>query len=427
VSGADVLTPSRAGWPARFARVALNGQTWLNVAYLLIAFPTGLAYFIVLVVGIALGVSLAVIVVGLGILLAVLAAWRGFAAIERALARALLGIPIARPVDRRELPPVERVARWLRDPVTWKSLIFVALKFPLGLVSFGIVVCLGFFALVLTFAPLIVLGTPVTVFGWIVEEPLKALPLTVAGVLACLLLLNLSNGLAWLWALFARVMLGPSTVQLRARVDDLRDARARIIAAADAERRRIERDLHDGAQQRLVALSLTLGMAESRLAADPAAAAPLIAQAREEASLAVQELRELASGIHPALLSDRGLGPALEALAARAPVPTTVDGVPIERLPPAVEAAAYFVTSEALTNVAKYANASSAGITLEVEHGRLRLTVRDNGVGGADLAAGSGLRGLRDRVEALDGYLDVDSPQGHGTTITADIPLERRS
>jgi signal transduction histidine kinase len=427
VSGADVLTPSRAGWPSRFARVALDGQTWLNVAYLLVAFPTGLVYFIVLVVGIALGVSLAVIVVGLLILLAVLAAWRGFAAIERALARALLGIPIARPADRRELPPVERVARWLRDPVTWKSLIFVALKFPLGVVSFAVVAGLGFVALVLTFAPIIVLSTPVTVFGWIVEEPLQALPLTVGGVLACLLLLHLCNGLAWLWALFARVMLGPSTVQLRERVDDLRDARARIIAAGDAERRRIERDLHDGAQQRLVALSLTLGMAESRLAADPAAAAPLIAQAREEASLAVQELRELASGIHPALLSERGLGPALEALAARAPVPTTVEGVPIERLPAPVEAAAYFVTSESLTNVAKYANASSARVRLEVEHGRMRLTVSDDGDGGADPFTGSGLRGLRDRVEALDGRLEIHSPPGVGTTITADIPLERPS
>jgi signal transduction histidine kinase len=423
VSGAHVLTPSRAGLPARFVRVVTRGQTWLNVGYLLLSFPTGLAYFIVLVVGIVLGVSLAVIVVGLGILLAVLAAWRGFAAIERALARALLGVPIARPADRRELPPAERVARWLRDPVTWKSLVFVGLKFPLGIVSFAIVGGIGFFALVLTFAPLIVLLTPVTVFGWIVEESLQALPLTVAGVLAVLLLLHLSNGLAWLWALFARVMLGPSTVQLRERVDDLRDARARIIAAADAERRRIERDLHDGAQQRLVALSLTLGLAESRLDSDPAAVGPLIAQAREEAAFAVQELRELASGIHPALLSERGLGPALEALAARAPVPTTVEGIPDERLPPPVEAAAYFVTAEALTNVAKYANADSAGIALHVEHGRLRLTVRDDGAGGADLSAGRGLRGLRDRVEALDGTLDVDSPPGRGTTITAEMPV----
>src|SRR5688500_18117962 len=147
---------------------------------------------------------------------------------------------------------------------------------------------------------------------------------------------------------------------LRDRVDDLRDARERIIEAADAERRRIERDLHDGAQQRMVAVALTLGLAESQLERDPASAAQLIAQAREEAQLAVKELRELARGIHPALLSDRGLGPALEALAARAPVPVEITGVPEAPLPREIEAAAYFCTAEALTNVAKYAHASTA-------------------------------------------------------------------
>jgi signal transduction histidine kinase len=276
---------------------------------------------------------------------------------------------------------------------------------------------------VMLFAPVIVLATPVTIFGWIVTNSGQAVPLTLIGIPATLLVLHLTNGLAWLWALFARVMLGPSTVQLHERVDDLRDARARIIAAADAERRRIERDLHDGAQQRLVALSLTLGMAESRLTADPPAAAQLIAEAREEAKLAVKELRELASGIHPALLSERGLGPALEALAARAPVPTTVEGVPDQRLPPPVESAVYFVTAESLTNVAKYAGAMSAGVSLAVEHGRLRLIVRDDGAGGADANSGTGLRGLRDRVEALDGILHVDSPPGLGTMVIAEIPL----
>jgi len=404
--------------------VVAKGQTWLNVAYLLIGFPLGLAYFVVLIVGISLGVALAVLVVGLGILLATLGAWRAMAAIERGLARGLLGVPIPHPpADRRDLPLVERVTRWLRDPVTWKSLMFVALKFPLGLASFCAVVVLGGFALVLLCAPVIVIWTPVTIFGWIVTSWTEALPLFVAGVPAILLVLHLCNGLAWLWALFARVMLGPSTVQLHERVDNLRDARARIIAAADAERRRIERDLHDGAQQRLVALSLTLGMAESRLASDPDAAAPLIAQAREEAQLAVKELRELASGIHPALLTERGLGPALEALAARSPVPTTVDGVPSFRLPPPVESAAYFVTAEALTNVAKYAGATTANITLAIEHGRLLLLIRDDGAGGADPTGGSGLRGLRDRVEALDGQLHIDSPHGLGTTLIAEIPI----
>jgi signal transduction histidine kinase len=411
-----------SSWPARFVGVVTRPQTWLNLLYLLLAFPLGVAYFVVLVVGVTTGAALAVLVVGLGILLATLAAWRGMAAIERGMARAVLGVPIATPPDQRGLAPLERILRWLRDPVTWKGLVFVALKFPLGIASFAIVCGAGFFSLVLLFAPIIVLGTTVTVFGWIVESPPQALPLTLIGAPAFLLSLHLFNGAAWLWGLFARVMLGPSTVQLRERVDDLRDARARIIAAGDAERRRIERDLHDGAQQRLVALSLTLGLAESRIN-DPAAAAPLIAQAREEARLAVQELRELAGGIHPALLSDRGLGPALEALAARAPVPTTVDGVPAHRLPPPVEAACYFVTAEALTNVAKYAGATSASVGVAVEHGRVRLIVRDDGAGGADFDAGTGLRGLRDRVEALDGRLDIDSPPGLGTTLIAEMPV----
>jgi signal transduction histidine kinase len=411
-------------WLSRFTGVVTRGQTWLNVGYVLLAFPTGVAYFVVLVVGISVGAALAIVIVGLFILLGTLVAWRGMAAFERGLARGLLGVPIARPADLRELGLVARVTTWLRDPMTWKSLVFVALKFPLGIVSFAATGFLGFVALVMVFAPVIVLITPVTIFGWIVTSSGEAIPLTLLGLPATLVVLHLANGQAWLWALFARVMLGPSTVQLHERVDDLRDARARIIAAADAERRRIERDLHDGAQQRLVALSLTLGMAESRLASDPPAAASLIAQAREEASLAVKELRELASGIHPALLSERGLGPALEALAARAPVPTTVDGVPAQRLHPAVESAVYFVTAESLTNVAKYAGAMSAGVSLAIEHGRLRLLVRDDGAGGADINSGTGLRGLRDRVEALDGALYVDSPPGLGTAVIAEIPIE---
>jgi signal transduction histidine kinase len=210
---------------------------------------------------------------------------------------------------------------------------------------------------------------------------------------------------------------------LRERVHDLRDARQRIIAAADAERRRIERDLHDGAQQRLVSVTLTLRLAESRIASDPKSAGALVARARKEAELAINELRELARGIHPAVLSDHGLGAALDALAARAPVPVEVSGVPSAPLAPAVEAAAYFVTAEALTNVAKYAQASEASVRLSVDDGRLRVRVTDDGVGGADPAAGSGLHGLRDRVDALDGRLELDSPPGGGTTLTIEIPL----
>jgi signal transduction histidine kinase len=210
---------------------------------------------------------------------------------------------------------------------------------------------------------------------------------------------------------------------LRERVEDLRGARERIIAAADEERRRIQRDLHDGAQQRLVSLALILSMAESRLESDPVRAAELIAQARDEAQQAIGELRELAGGIHPAVLSDHGLCAALEALASRAPVPVQVNGELDEKLKPAVEAAAYFVTSEALANVAKYAQATQAFVDVGLEEGRLRLRVRDDGVGGADPEQGSGLKGLRDRVDALDGRLELHSPPGEGTTLSIEIPV----
>jgi signal transduction histidine kinase len=150
-----------------------------------------------------------------------------------------------------------------------------------------------------------------------------------------------------------------------------------------------------------------------------------VARARAEAQEAVKELRELARGIHPALLADRGLRAALEALAERAPFPVEVEGVPEQRLPPALEATAYFIAAEALTNVAKYAGATGAWVSLSEDRGRLRIEVRDDGVGGADPTRGTGLRGLRDRVAALDGRLEVDSPPGHGTAVVAELPLER--
>jgi signal transduction histidine kinase len=210
--------------------------------------------------------------------------------------------------------------------------------------------------------------------------------------------------------------------EYRARVADLRDARQRIIAAADEERRRIERDLHDGAQQRLVALATMLSLAEARFKTDPDRAAELVTRARQEAELAVKDLRDLARGIHPAVLSDLGLAAAVDALAGRAPVPVDVTGVPSTPLPNAVEAAAYFVIAEALTNVAKYAHATACWVCLSLDDGRLRVEIRDDGVGGADPSTGSGLLGLRDRVEALDGSLEVESPPGDGTTVIVELP-----
>ncbi len=211
-------------------------------------------------------------------------------------------------------------------------------------------------------------------------------------------------------------------VELRARVEELRASRTRIVQAADDERRRLERDLHDGAQQRLVSLALNLRLAGQKLDSDPAAAKELLEETASELGEATTELRELARGLHPAVLSDRGLRPALEALARRAPVPVELAEPPAERLPAAVESASYFVVAEALTNVARYAQASRAEINVSRSNGMIEVEVRDDGVGGADPGTGSGLRGLADRVAALDGRLEVVSPRGGGTKIRAVIP-----
>jgi PAS domain S-box-containing protein len=207
-----------------------------------------------------------------------------------------------------------------------------------------------------------------------------------------------------------------------ARVEELRASRARIVAAADAARRRIERDLHDGAQQQLVALLLGLRMARSRLDDDPRAAGEMLETSIADLADAIDNLRELARGIHPAVLSDRGLGPALDALATRLTLPVEIGAMPPERLPANVEAAAYFVVAEALTNVARYAKATHARIDVTRDDGHVTVAIADDGVGGADPAKGSGLRGLADRVAALDGRLEVDSEAGRGTAVRAVIP-----
>jgi signal transduction histidine kinase len=211
--------------------------------------------------------------------------------------------------------------------------------------------------------------------------------------------------------------------ELQARLEELRESRARIVEAGYAERRRVERDLHDGAQQRLVALALDLSRVRAALARDPAAAADLLEAASGELTAATEELRELARGIHPPVLTDRGLVAALEALAQRAPLPVHVEAAGAGRAPDAVEAAAYFVVSEALTNVARHAGAERAVVRVAQADGVLRVEVEDDGVGGADLGAGSGLRGLTDRVGALDGTLDIDSGSRRGTIVRATLPL----
>ena len=209
--------------------------------------------------------------------------------------------------------------------------------------------------------------------------------------------------------------------ELRARISDLETSRSRVLDASLEERQRIERDLHDGAQQRFVSLALTLAMLDRRLAdrVDDRAA---LACAREELDLGISELRELARGIHPAVLTERGLAPAIDALAGRAPFPVQVLEIPAQRLPAQVETAAYFIVAEALTNAAKHASAHDATVLIQQHNGSARVEVVDDGVGGANAERGSGLRGLADRLAALDGQLIVISPAGGGTRLTATIP-----
>jgi signal transduction histidine kinase len=210
--------------------------------------------------------------------------------------------------------------------------------------------------------------------------------------------------------------------ELRARIEDLRASRARVVEAGDAERRRLERNLHDGAQSRLVAVALKLQLA--RMRADPGSeVAALLEESSTELKGSLDELRELARGLHPAVLIDRGLKAAIRILASRAPVPVEISTLPADPLPPAVEIAVYYVVGEALTNVAKYANATHATVSVEVAGPRVVVDVADDGIGGADVAAGSGLRGLSDRVAALDGRLGLESPAGGGTRLHAEIPL----
>jgi signal transduction histidine kinase len=209
-----------------------------------------------------------------------------------------------------------------------------------------------------------------------------------------------------------------------ARAAELRAARRRIIEAADAARARLTRDLHDGAQQQFVSSVLTLGLAERKAETDPEAAARLRQTALEQAKHGITELRDLAAGIHPGILTDRGLGPAVEALASRLPVPVTVAAQLEERLPSAVEASVYFFVSEALTNAVKHARAGELRVGIAVRDGRLTVDVADDGVGGATATAtGTGLAGLADRVAALDGELTITSPPGKGTTLRAVVPL----
>ena len=403
-------------------------RTYGGILYLVLAFPLGVAEFCVLVTGISAGLGLAITLIGIPILFAMLYLWRWMAQGERRLIGSLVGVRVADPY--RPAPP--NAGHWalirsrLSDPATWKDLLFLLFQLPLGTLSFAIAVTLisggGW---LLTAPAWYWVDEEVSDFGVLTVDTLgEALLLVPIGALVLFLAIPglgaLARGYGWL----ATQLLGSNADPvLTAEVSDLRDSRARVIAAADAERRRLERDLHDGAQQRLVSLSLTLRMAEQRAATGDEEAVELLRQAGEEAGHALAELRDLARGIHPAILTNRGLAAALEDLAGRATVPVEVTAVPEERLPDAVEAAAYFVVSECLANTSKHADATVASVRVESDGETVLVEVADDGIGGVEISGGSGLEGLEDRLGALDGRLEITSPSGGGTRVAAHIPL----
>jgi signal transduction histidine kinase len=412
---------------ARLNRDLLDPRTYARIAYLLLAGLFGTIEFIFLVTALSTGVGLAVTLVGIPILIASVYAWGWLAELERSAIGALTGKTIASPY--RPLPEGgwwERLRARVADPATWKDLTFLFLQFPFGLLSLIIattVLSIAFGSLTL---PL---------WYWAIPDGVEIGPTEVDALGEALAFVPLGALLVWIgipalgalgrfYGAYAELLLGSNEdPAVTAQMSDLRDARSRIIEAADAERRRIERDLHDGAQQRLVALSLNLRMAEKRAAAGDPSAAELVRSAGEEAGLALKELRDLARGIHPAILTNRGLAAALDDLAGRAALPVEVVAVPPERLPEQVESAVYFLVSECLANVGKHARATEATVAVAVVGDEVEVVVRDDGVGGARLGDGSGLQGLEDRVGSLDGCVDIDSPAGGGTTVIATIPL----
>ena len=405
-------------------------RTWLSLAYVVLGLPFGILTFTVTVVGLSLGVGLIpLFLIGLVVLWVTVQLVRGMAVMERA--RATLFLDVDLPGRPRELvgegSALRRGWRRLTSRGTWKEIAYCLLLLPIGTVFFSLVVTLWSVALAGVLLPAYGYALPGgEVASWLHwSSSAEVWTGFAVGVLALLVAPGVTQGLAAAELAMVRALLTPSGAELlTAKVSSLTESRARVVDAADAERRRIERDLHDGTQQHLVSLAMNLGMAKEKLDSDPEAARQLVADAHQQAKDSITELRNVIRGVYPAVLTDRGLDAALSALAVRSPVPVRLQ-VDLPRRPnPTAEAIAYFVVSESLTNVARHSGARSATVYVEQSGDRLKLAIVDDGRGGAVEAAGSGLTGLRDRVAAVDGRFTLTSPPGGGTTIAVEVPCE---
>jgi signal transduction histidine kinase len=371
-------------------RFALDGYTWREIAHLLANLPMALVGFTYVVTVLSTGTGLTATVIGLPLLAAGLMGARQLGKVERARARALLGVRVEEPSPlplRRGGGVMQRLWMALKDPVGWRTMLYDFIRLPWGIATF-----------IVTFVSLFLL--------W------PVLPIIARG------LTNVDRAMV-------RGLLSPSD-ELERRIAELESDRGVVVDTAAADLRRIERDLHDGAQARLVNLAMGLGLAKEKLLEDPDAAAAMVAEAHGEVKLALQELRDLARGIHPAVLTDRGLDAALSAVATRCTVPVKVT-VDLETRPAAaIEGIAYFTVSELLQNISKHSGARTASVDVWRADQRLMMQVRDDGRGGARLDGGTGMAGLAERLGAVDGLFVVDSPVGGPTAVTAELPWRDR-
>ncbi|MFB7507727.1 sensor histidine kinase [Streptomyces broussonetiae] len=372
-------------------RPAYDPHTWKEIAYLLLNLPVAVFGFVYAVTTLSVGGALTITVVGLPLLALSLLGSRQLGKLERARARWLLGVRVEEPTPlplARGGSPVQRLWMALKDPVGWRTLLYDLIRLPWGILTFCTVLA-SIFAL------------------W------PVLP-------------YLARGLANVDRAMVRGLLSPSD-ELERRIAELESDRGVVVDTAAADLRRIERDLHDGAQARLVNLAMGLGLAKEKLLEDPDSAASMVEEAHGEVKLALQELRDLARGIHPAVLTDRGLDAALSSVATRCTVPVKVTVDLAVRPAPAIEGIAYFTVSELLQNISKHSGARNASVDVWRADDRLLIQVRDDGRGGARLEGGSGMRGLSERLGAVDGLFVLDSPAGGPTVVTAELPWRDRT
>jgi signal transduction histidine kinase len=406
-------------------RAPLEPRTWRETLHLLLGAAVGAVAAVYLVAS-AYAVGFSITVAGLALLAVLVRGARVIGVVERARARTLLGLPIAAPPARRG--GTAGVINWTRaaltDRVGWRTLGHALVAVPVGLAQGGLVAVLWVEALRALTAPLwsrLTTGvSTTTLLGWLpVESDGPLVP--IVGLAGTLAVPWVVRGLAHLDRLRMAALLGPSRLEARAHLLERR--RAQAVEQSGMQLRRIERDLHDGAQARIVALAMELGRARNEIARnhDPQRIAAMITSAHEDAKRALVELRDLARGIYPAVLRDLGLDGAVPLLTARCPVPTVADVRVHDRPEPAIETTAYLCIAELVTNVAKHSRAASATVRVRCAR-RLHVEVRDDGVGGAVPHPGGGLAGLGDRVASVDGHLTITSPDGGPTVVTLELP-----